>query len=88
MPFLLVPGTGLEPALLAKYAPETYASTNSAIRAQNDCKNTLIFITNNTIPEKNSKFAVYQWFQMTPPYNSHPKMPLATIKTMGLALYL
>ena len=30
MPFLLVPGTGLEPALLAKYAPETYASTNSA----------------------------------------------------------
>ena len=29
----LVPGTGLEPALLSKYAPETYASTNSAIRA-------------------------------------------------------
>ncbi len=28
-----VPGTGLEPALLSKYAPETYASTNSAIRA-------------------------------------------------------
>lgn len=29
-----VPGTGLEPALLAKYAPETYASTNSATRAR------------------------------------------------------
>ena len=28
-----VPGTGLEPAHLAAYAPETYASTNSAIRA-------------------------------------------------------
>ena len=33
MVFSLVPGTGLEPALLSKYAPETYASTNSAIRA-------------------------------------------------------
>ena len=31
--FSSVPGTGLEPALLAKYAPETYASTNSATRA-------------------------------------------------------
>ena len=31
--FSVVPGTGLEPALLAKYAPETYASTNSATRA-------------------------------------------------------
>ena len=31
--FSFVPGTGLEPALLSKYAPETYASTNSAIRA-------------------------------------------------------
>ena len=30
----VVPGTGLEPALLSKYAPETYASTNSAIRAR------------------------------------------------------
>gem|GEM_PF-4289984 len=29
----LVPGTGLEPAHLAAYAPETYASTNSATRA-------------------------------------------------------
>ena len=28
-----MPETGLEPALLSKYAPETYASTNSAIRA-------------------------------------------------------
>ena len=31
--FLLVPGTGLEPALLSEHAPETCASTNSAIRA-------------------------------------------------------
>ena len=30
---LLVPGTGLEPARLAAHAPETCASTNSAIRA-------------------------------------------------------
>ena len=29
----LVPGTGLEPALLSEHAPETCASTNSAIRA-------------------------------------------------------
>ena len=31
--FLLVPGTGLEPALLSEHAPETCASTNSATRA-------------------------------------------------------
>ena len=31
--FSLVPGTGLEPALLSEHAPETCASTNSAIRA-------------------------------------------------------
>ena len=30
---LVVPKTGLEPARLATYAPETYASTNSAIWA-------------------------------------------------------
>ena len=29
----LVPGTGLEPALLSEHAPETCASTNSATRA-------------------------------------------------------
>ena len=29
-----VPRTGVEPALLSKYAPETYASTNSAIGAK------------------------------------------------------
>ena len=32
-PSFLVPGTGLEPALLSEHAPETCASTNSAIRA-------------------------------------------------------
>ncbi len=31
--FSLVPGTGLEPALLSEHAPETCASTNSATRA-------------------------------------------------------
>ena len=31
---LIVPRTGVEPALLSKYAPETYASTNSAIGAK------------------------------------------------------
>ena len=31
----LVPGTGLEPAHLSIHAPETCASTNSAIRAGN-----------------------------------------------------
>ena len=31
--FFLVPGTGLEPAHLSIHAPETCASTNSAIRA-------------------------------------------------------
>ena len=29
----VVPGTGLEPALLSEHAPETCASTNSATRA-------------------------------------------------------
>ena len=29
----LVPGTGLEPAHLAAYAPKAYVSTNSTIRA-------------------------------------------------------
>ena len=31
---LYVPRTGVEPALLSKYAPETYASTNSATWAR------------------------------------------------------
>ncbi len=32
----VVPGTGLEPALLSEHAPETCASTNSATRAGRD----------------------------------------------------
>lgn len=51
-----VPGTGLEPAHLAAYAPETYASTNSAIRAffgyaslfESGRKNSIFFETSNT----------------------------------------
>ena len=30
---ILVPGTGLEPAQLAPYAPQTYVSTNFTTRA-------------------------------------------------------
>ena len=40
-----VPETGLEPALLSKYAPETYASTNSAIRANSTYLNNLYFVS-------------------------------------------
>jgi hypothetical protein len=35
--FVYVPGTGLEPAHLAAYAPETYVSTNFTIRARAEC---------------------------------------------------
>ncbi len=38
--YSLVPRTGLEPARLATYAPETYASTNSATWASSQCART------------------------------------------------
>ena len=44
-----VPGTGLEPAHLAACAPETHASTNSAIRAKKKERKTRLELATPTL---------------------------------------
>ena len=58
-----VPRTGVEPAHLSIYAPETYASTNSAIGARNQCpgQESNLHAVIGTTP---SKWRVYQFHHL------------------------
>ena len=58
-----VPRTGVEPAHLSIYAPETYASTNSAIGAWNQCpgQESNLHAVIGTTP---SKWRVYQFHHL------------------------
>ena len=61
--FSLVPRTGVEPAHLSIYAPETYASTNSAIGALVMCpgQESNLHAVIGTTP---SKWRVYQFHHL------------------------
>ena len=60
----LVPGTGLEPALLSEHAPETCASTNSATRATLVVSNSRDLLVCKTVPRTR--------LELAPPYGDYP----------------